>query len=93
MKSAYNNKSVIQKSSFNKGVDTAVENYMLIAISVLCDKFGFGGRVRIPKFVQEVVERSENINQGYVTLEDIREQLYKEHKIILDMKRGANNDR
>lgn len=89
MKSAYNNKSVIQKSSFNKGVDTAVENYMLIAISVLCDKFGFGGRVRIPKFVQEVVERSENINQGYVTLEDIREQLYKEHKIILDMKRGC----
>jgi hypothetical protein len=92
VKCAYNNKGIIQKSSFNKGVDTAVENYMLIAISVLCDKFGFGGRVRIPKFVQEVVERSENINQGYVTLDDIREQLYKEHKIILDMKRGSNND-
>ena len=88
MKCAANNKSVVQKSSFNKGVDTAVDNYMLIAVSVLCDKFGFGGRVRIPKFVSELQERAENINQGYVTLEDIREQLYKEHKIILQQKRS-----
>lgn len=87
MKCAAKNKSVIQKSSFNKGVDTAVDNYMLIAVSVLCDKFGFGGRVRIPKFVNELQERAENINQGYVTLEDIKEQLYKEHKIILQQKK------
>ena len=87
MKSAYDNKSVVQKSSFNKGVDTAVENYMVIVCSVLCDKFGFGGRVRIPKFVNEVQEKAENINQGYVSLEDLREQLYKEHKIILQQKK------
>ena len=90
MKSAYDNKSVIQKSSFNKGVDTAVENYMLIAVSVLCDKFGFGGRVRIPKFVKTVQELSECINQGYVTLDDLKEQLYEDHKIILDMQRSDN---
>lgn len=93
MKSAYNNKGIIQKSSFNKGVDTAVENYMIIAVSVLCDKFGFGGRVRIPKFVKEVQEKAENINQGYVTLEDLKQQLYEDHKIILEMRRGATNDR
>lgn len=88
MKSAYDNKSVIQKSSFNKGIDTAVENYMIIAVSVLCDKFGFGGRVRIPKFVKELQEKAENINQGYVTIEDLKQQLYEDHKIILESKRG-----
>ena len=93
MKSAYNNKGIIQKSSFNKGVDTAVENYMIIAVSVLCDKFGFGGRVRIPKFVKEVQEKAENINQGYVTFEDLKQQLYEDHKIILEMRKGATNDR
>lgn len=89
MKSAYNNKSVAQKSSFNKGVDTAVENYMLIVVSVLCDKFGFDGRVSVPKFVKMVQDRAEGINQGYVTLDDIKKQLYEDHRIILDMKRGG----
>ena len=87
MKCAAKNKSVIQKSSFNKGVDTAVDNYMLIAVSVLCDKFGFDGNYSVPKFVKNVQERAECINQGYVTLDDIREQLYKDHEIILQQKK------
>ena len=89
MKSAYDNKSVIQKSSFNKGVDTAVENFMYIVVSVLCDKWGFDGRVSAPKFIKTVQERAECINQGYVTLDDIKKQLYEDHKIIIDMKRGG----
>lgn len=80
-------KKMINKKSFNEGVDTAVENYSVIAVSVLCDKFGFGGRVRIPKFVKEVQEKAENINQGYVTIEDLKQQLYEDHKIILNTKR------
>ena len=49
--------------------------------------------MRIPKFVKEVQEKAENINQGYVTFEDLKQQLYEDHKIILEMRRGANDDR
>jgi predicted Zn-dependent protease len=88
MKAYYNNKETVKRSSYEKGQKDAVNGFALMLCSVLADKWGFG-TIRIQRILDQIYYVADSVNKGYITLNDLEEQLYDEHKIRIDFKKGG----
>ena len=60
-----------------QAVDEAVSFAWAIMLTVLRDKEGYGTRVRLPRFWGRVQELCEGVQQGYVSVADLKHELRK----------------
>ena len=90
MKAYYKgNKVDIQRSSYEKGKKDGVDGFAIMLCSVLADKWGFG-KIRIQRMINQIQYVADSINTGYITLDDLQEELRDNHKIQIDFKRVDN---
>lgn len=61
----------------DKLIDSAHKVNMLITLTVLHDKFGFGEK-RLDRFENEYINLLDSFNKGYITIDDLNEVLDKE---------------
>lgn len=86
MKCNYNRKEEVKKSSYDKGKKDGVDGFAIMLCSVLADKWGFG-RIRIQRIINQIQYVADSVNKGYITLDDLQEELYENHKLQIDFKR------
>ena len=84
MKSSYNNKGISNRSSYDKGRKDGVDGFAIMMSFILADKWGWG-HTRQQRLVEQIGELADSINNKYVSLDDIKEALLKEHNIIIDL--------
>lgn len=90
MKAYYKgNKVDIQRSSYEKGKKDGVDGFAIMLCSVLADKWGFG-KIRIQRMINQIQYVADSINTGYITLDDLQEELRENHKLKIDFKRVDN---
>ena len=87
MKAYYKgNKEDIKRRSYEKGKKDGVDCFAIMLCSVLADKWGFG-KIRMQRMVNQVQYVADSINTGYITIDDLIEELYEKHNIQIDFKR------
>lgn len=90
MKAYYHNsKEAVKRSSYEKGKKDGVDGFAIMLCSVLADKWGFG-KIRIQRMINQIQYVADSINTGYITLDDLQEELLENHKIQIDFKRVDN---
>ena len=90
MKAYYKGSKVdIQRSSYEKGKKDGVDGFAIMLCSVLADKWGFG-KIRIQRMINQIQYVADSINTGYITLDDLQEELRENHKLKIDFKRVDN---
>jgi hypothetical protein len=93
MKAYYKrNKEDIKRSSYEKGRKDGVDGFAIMLCSVLADKWGFG-KIRMQRMINQVQYVADSINKGYITTDDLIEELYEKHNIQIDFKRVGKNER
>lgn len=75
----------ITKETTNKAVDQVFLLMLGLPALVLRDKWGFG-KVRSERFIEQVLDLYNSFEQGYLTLEDIKECLWDEAGIKIESK-------
>lgn len=55
----------------SKLINAAGKANMILTLTVLHDKFGFGGKERLPKFIDEYGKLLEAYNTGYINVADL----------------------
>lgn len=89
MKAYYKgNKEDIKRSSYEKGKKDGVDGFAIMLCSVLADKWGFG-KIRIQRIINQIQYVADSINTGYITLDDLTEELRENHKIQIDFKKES----
>ena len=73
----------IKKEAANEAVDIGFVMMMAMPIYVLRKDFGFG-RVRLERFVDAVMDQYEYMQEGYLTIDDMKKYVYAETGIMLD---------
>jgi hypothetical protein len=87
MKAYYKgNKDDIKRSSYDKGKKDGVDCFAIMLCSVLADKWGFG-KIRMQRMINQVQYVADSINTGYITIDDLIEELYEKHNIQVDFKK------
>jgi len=66
-----------------EGIKDAVEGFSIATAMVLRDNWGFG-RVRLERFLRQVGEMFEDMENGYLSIDDCKEALTKECNIEFD---------
>lgn len=84
------NKSVKNHKQYSRGVENATDGMVIMLLYVLADKYGFGHK-KLMQVMKSVEYVADSINKGYVSLNDIKDSLSKEHDITIEFK-GRNND-
>ena len=86
MKAYYKGSKVdIQRSSYEKGKKDGVDGFAIMLCSVLADKWGFG-EIRMQRMINQIQYVADSINTGYITIDDLTEELRENHKIQIDFK-------
>lgn len=75
-----------KQEAAGKAIDTAFKLMLGIPLMVLHDKYGWGGKKRLPEFMDHVLELYDSFNHGYLTLDDIDNCLQKEAGIRITEK-------
>lgn len=75
-----------QQQRNNVMISSAYKANMLLSLTVLHDKFGFG-RKRLEKFIDESWKLMDAYNAGYVSVSDIEETLAEETGITVKLLR------
>lgn len=78
------NLNEIKEDSTKKGVETAFKLMLALPVMVLHTKYGWGGKKRLPEFVNYVLDLYDSYERGYLTLKDIEDCLWEEAGIKLD---------
>lgn len=65
-----------------KTADLTLKTSMLIALTVLHDKYGFG-RIRLTEFVKHFQSGMDSVTGGFVSIYDLNEQLDKETGVLV----------
>lgn len=68
----------IKRKATKDAVDVAFKLMLGIPVMVLHDKYGWGGKKRLPEFSDYVLDLYDGFDKGYVTLEDIEQCIYEE---------------
>ena len=71
-----------------ESVDVAFKLMLGLPVMVLHDKYGWGGKKRLPEFGDYVLELYDSFDKGYITLEEIEEVIRKETGISF-VKKGS----
>ena len=74
----YNMKQSDIKNIKNQAVDVAFKLMLGIPVMVLHDKYGWGGKKRLPEFGDYVLELYDSFDKGFLTLDDIEKTIYEE---------------
>lgn len=61
-------------------IQDSINLYSVATIMILHDKWGFG-KVRLTRFLDQLYDLLESIEQGYLTVEDCKKVLLEECKI------------
>ena len=65
-----------------KTAQLASDMVLLITLTVLHDKFGFGTE-RLTRFYRHFTSGMESVNEGFVSVYDLNEQLLKETGVVV----------
>lgn len=65
-----------------KSVNLAYDTFMLIAMTVLHDKYGFG-QTRLTQFYKHFQSGAESVIGGFVSIYDLNEQLAEETGVLV----------
>lgn len=65
-------------------ISSAYKANMILGLTVLHDKFGFGQK-RLERYIDEVVKLLESYNKGYISVQDLEEVLLEEVKLKITM--------
>lgn len=91
MKSAHDNKQVKRNINYDKGLTDAV-NSMLIIVAYVLSCFGYK-RAKIQQIVNKIQDVADSINKGYITHQDLEDELWNEYKILMQKRNGVYDDR
>ena len=72
----------IDKAELSRIMDYVVKQYSAVVALCLHDKLGFG-KVRAQRFMREVNQVFDSINEGYLSLDDVIETVEKELGITI----------
>lgn len=67
----------IKKQATSEAVDTAFLIMLAMPMLVLRDKYGFG-KIRLERFMDQVLEVYDSFNKDYLTLDDMHQALKDE---------------
>lgn len=81
MKTAYNNKKIMQNLSYSKGIKASSYTMIVIVAYVLC-RYGYKGR-RIKQIINSITDVADSINKGYITHKDLEDIMLEEYDIQL----------
>ena len=73
----YSDIQKMKEEAMNKAVDTAFILMLGLPVLVLRDNWGFG-KVRLERFIDQVIDMYEAFNEGYLTLDDIQKVIEEE---------------
>ena len=77
----------IDRTELSRIMDYVVKQYSAVLALCLHDKLGFG-KVRAQRFMREVDDMFDNVNKGYLSLDDIMETVEKELGIMIISREG-----
>lgn len=64
----------------NMLISSAYKANMILGLTVLHDKFGFGQK-RLERYIDEVLELLDSYNKGYINVQDLEKVLLEEVKL------------
>ena len=76
----------IKADAAREAANVAFTLMMGLPVTVLRDKFGWG-RVRIDRFMDRVLDLYDSFERGYVSLEDIKQDLWDIGQIEIQIRR------
>lgn len=79
MNCRFKNKGVERKLEYERGVASGVDT-MLIVFTYVLSCYGYKG-VRIQQIVSKIEDVCDSINKGYVTHQDLEDELWNEYQI------------
>ena len=79
MNCRFKNKQAQQNNAYERGVAAGV-NTMLIVFTYVLSCFGYKGQ-RIQQMVSKIEDVCDSINKGYITHQDLEEELWNEYSI------------
>lgn len=91
MKSAHDNKQVKRNINYDKGLTDAV-NSMLIIVAYVLSCFGYK-RAKIQQIVNKIQDVADSINKGYITHQDLEDELWNDYGILMQKRKGVYDDR
>lgn len=77
----------MKKNAVNEAMSVAFTLMLGIPVMVLHDKYGWGGKKRLPDFMDYVLDLYDSFNKGYLTLDDIRQTIEEETGVVLSQAR------
>lgn len=86
MNCRFKNKGVERKLEYERGVASGVDT-MLIVFTYVLSCFGYKG-VRIQQIVSKIEDVCDSINKGYVTHQDLEDELWNEYQIRMNKRKG-----
>lgn len=91
MKCRLNNKQVKKNLDYDKGMSDGV-NSMLIIVAYVLSCFGYK-KAKIQQIVNKIEDVADSINKGYITHQDLEDDLWNEYEILMEKRNGVYNDR
>jgi hypothetical protein len=79
MNCRFKNKGVERKLEYERGVASGVDT-MLIVFTYVLSCYGYKG-IRIQQIVSKIEDVCDSINKGYVTHQDLEDELWNEYQI------------
>lgn len=79
----------MKKAAVDEAVDIGFILMFSIPVTILHDKYWVKtASKRLPQFVDQCLDLYDSYNKGYVTLEDLRDILWKEGGIKIEKRKG-----
>ena len=91
MKCRATNKQVQKNLDYDKGMSDGV-NSMLIIIAYVLSCFGYK-RAKIQQIVNKIQDVADSINKGYITHQDLEDDLWNDYQILMQRRNGVYDDR
>jgi hypothetical protein len=91
VKSAHDNKQVKRNINYDKGLTDAV-NSMLIIVAYVLSCFGYK-KAKIQQIVNKIQDVADSINKGYITHQDLEDELWNDYGILMQKRKGVYDDR
>jgi hypothetical protein len=76
----------IQRAEGLRAVNLTVHDYSVAVAATLHDKLGFG-TMRLSKTLNDISELFDGINKGYVSIEDLEQELKDETGVVIQDKK------
>jgi hypothetical protein len=65
---------------------------MLIIVAYVLSCFGYK-RAKIQQIVNKIQDVADSINKGYITHQDLEDELWNDYEILMQKRKGVYDDR